>query len=136
MSRELRSLAEGQADASSNLRLTANSRAAAVYAEDQLAESDDDEDAPSAASGSWWGHPEEWDIVFCLDGDSSPLAAIIDNVKMKTWGKLSLVDIIRKNVAVWGVVKFLKWAAACTPMQSPNDAGKTHMISASRSFLR
>ena len=93
-----------------------------------------DDCAPSSP-GPWYGHADEWDIVFCLDGDSSPLAAIIDREKMLQHGKLSLVDIIARNAKKWGVVKFLKWAAACTPMQSPNDVGKTHMIGVSCSFV-
>jgi hypothetical protein len=114
-----------------NLRPSATSRAAAAQAAAEPSNDSDEEDeeAPSnAAFGPWFGHPDEWDIVFCLDGDSSPLAAIIDKDKMAKHGKRSLVDIIRRNAATWGVVKFLKWAAACTPLQSPNDVGKTHMI--------
>jgi hypothetical protein len=126
--RELQALAQTDTDTSSNLRLTANSRAAA-QADPSIDSDEEDEEAfSSAAAGPWVGHLDEWDIVFCLDGDSSPLAAIIDKDKMAKHGKLSLVDIIRKNAATWGVVKFLKWAAACTPLQSPNDVGKTHMI--------
>jgi hypothetical protein len=127
-SRELQALAP---TVSSNLRLSATSRTAAqAAAADSLIDSDEeDEETPSsAAAGPWVGHADEWDIVFCLDGDSSPLAAIIDKDKMAKYGKLSLVDVIRRNAATWGAVKFLKWAAACTPLQSPNDVGKTHMI--------
>jgi hypothetical protein len=128
--RELSRLAPN--DVSSNLRLSATSRAAAHDA-DPMAVNDvdeDDDDCAASSAGPWTGHSDEWDIVFCLDGDSSPLAAIIDRDKMAKWGKLSLVDIIARNVKKWGAVKFLKWAAACTPMQSPNDVGKTHMIGA------
>ncbi len=130
--REVQALAPTSTfDTSSNLRLSATSRAAAqgATADPSIDSDEEDEDVPSsAAAGPWVGHPDEWDIVFCLDGDSSPLAAIIDKDKMAKYGKLSLVDIIRRNTATWGVVKFLKWAAACTPLQSPNDVGKTHMI--------
>jgi len=131
-SREVMGLAAN--DTSSNLRLSANSRAAAQAADplvaDDIEEEDDDDDCAPSSAGAWVGHADEWNIVFCLDGDSSPLAAIIDSEKMKKHGKLSLVVIIERNATKWGKVTFLKWAAACTPMQSPNDAGKTHMMGA------
>ena len=130
--RELQSLDMSGRDTSSNLRLSANSRAAAAgAAADPIIDSDDEDgEVPfcSSAAAPWFGHRDEWDIVFCMDGDSAPLAAIIDKDKMAKYGKLSLVEIIRRNAATWGVIKFLKWAAACTPLQSPNDVGKTHMI--------
>lgn len=104
--RELQALAPGdRTDTSSNLRLTANSRGAAQAAAADLSIDSDEEDEvefSSAAAGPWVGHRDEWDIVFCLDGDSSPLAAIIDKDKMAKHGKVNLVDIIRKNAATWG----------------------------------
>jgi hypothetical protein len=135
INRELESLAGGN-DLTSNLRLSANSRAAAQTANPaamQDADEDEEDDSGDCAqtgAGPWFGHPDEWDIVFCLDGDSAPLAAIMDHDKMLKWGKLSLDRIIDRNFGKWGAIKFLKWAAACTPMQSPNDGGKTHMIGA------
>ena len=87
----------------------------------------DDDDSPEF--GPWFGHPDEWDIVFCLDGDSAPLAAILDDDKMKTFDLRSLVHIMTQKKAAWGNILFLKWAAGCSPTQSPNDVGKTHMIS-------
>ena len=119
-------------DTSSNLRLSATSRAASQAADplvaDVIEEEEKDDDCAPSSAGAWVGHADEWNIVFCLDGNSSPLAAIIDKDKMAKWGKLSLVDIIARNAKKWGKVTFLKWAAACTPMQSPNDVGKTHMM--------
>jgi hypothetical protein len=85
--------------------------------------------------GSWVGKPEEFDIVLCLDGDSASIQAITSEAKMKCHkdrkhpnGRLSLLQMIDKYTEKWGTIRFLKWAAGCTPMQSPNDAGKTHCI--------
>jgi hypothetical protein len=117
-----------------SLRSTSTSRRAAQAAQIEDDESDD-EDEEREVYGPWVGMPEEFEIVLCLDGDSASITAILSSEKMATHrdgkhpdGRKSLVDIITLNQSRWGVVKFLKWAAGCTPMQSPNDVGKTHML--------
>ena len=83
--------------------------------------------------GTWVGQATEFDLVLGLDGDSAPLAAFMDNERMLSFvdskhpaGRACIRDII--NTKVWGVVVLLKWAAACSMLQSPNDVGKTHQV--------
>jgi hypothetical protein len=110
---------------SRSLRVLADSTvevatAATPHSNSHYSESDDDEAPPEY--GPWYGHEDEWDIVLCLDGDSAPLAAILESEKMKKHGLVSLVTIISRKKLAWGNIKFLKWAAGCSPTQSPNDA--------------
>jgi hypothetical protein len=119
-----------------NLRASSNSRRAALGGAAAAAEEPDQPDiADFILHGSWVGKTEEFDIILCLDGDSSSITAILSDAKMKLRvdarhpkGRLSLLAIIELKKRSWGTIRFLKWAAGCTPMQSPNDAGKAHCL--------
>jgi hypothetical protein len=94
---------------------------------------DSDDDNDEEFLGTWTGDPAEFDLVVCMDGDSSPLAAFLDKEKMRSFkddahphGRQTLQEIIDTNI--WGVVALLKWAAACSMLQSPNDVGHCHPI--------
>jgi hypothetical protein len=96
-------------------------------------DSDSSDDEEQEQTGTWIGNPAEFDLVVCLDGDSAPLTAFLDKVKMRAFkdtkhpaGRSTIQEIINTNI--WGVVALLKWAAGCSMLQSPNDKGKSHSI--------
>jgi hypothetical protein len=112
-------------------RSTSNSNGGRRRARDVDASSDDEED--EVCFGTWVGQATEFDLVLGLDGDSAPLTAFTDKERMASFkdskhpfGRACIQDIIATNV--WGVVLLLKWAAACSMLQSPNDVGKTHQV--------
>lgn len=98
----------------------------------------DDEDAGNEEDdllthGTWVGDPSEFDLVLCMDGDTAPLTAFLDKKKMRSFvdskhlhGRQTIQELILAKS--WGTVGLLKWAAACSMLQSPNDVGQTHPI--------
>jgi hypothetical protein len=98
--------------------------------EEEDAESEEDD---LMSNGTWVGDPSEFDLVLCMDGDSAPLTAFLDKDRMRSFkdsrhpkGRQSIQELILANI--WGTVALLKWAAACSMLQSPNDVGHTHPI--------
>jgi hypothetical protein len=108
-----------------------NERRAAINSDDDSGDDEDGEDA--VQFGTWTGMAAEFDLVHCMDGDSAPLAAWIDKAKMRSFidkkhprGRQTIQELIARGV--WAKVSLLKWAAACSMLQSPNDKGKCHPI--------
>ncbi len=71
---------------------------------------------------SWCSHLRN--PVHCQDGDNPNINAIMSSEKMAKYGLKSISELCAAKKFI--KVRFLKWAAGCSFMQSPNDVADCH----------
>jgi hypothetical protein len=62
--------------------------------------------------------------VHCQDGDNPNINAIMSSEKMAKYGLKSISELCAEKKFI--KVRFLKWAAGCSMLQSPNDVADCH----------
>ncbi len=71
---------------------------------------------------SWCSHLRN--PVHCQDGDNPNINAIMSSEKMAKYGLRSISEICASKTFI--KIRFLKWAAGCSFLQSPNDVAACH----------
>jgi len=63
--------------------------------------------------------------IHCMDGDCPQIAVLMDRLKMQAIGLQCIQDLCKKKYKdiKW---RFIKFAAGCSMIQSPNDVGPVH----------
>jgi hypothetical protein len=62
--------------------------------------------------------------VHCMDGDNPNINAIMSSTKMAAYGLRSVTEICAEKKYI--KFRFLKWAAGCSFVESPNDVCSAH----------
>jgi len=83
---------------------------------------DDDINRKMREDPTWCSHLRS--PVHCMDGDNPNVNAIMSSEKMAAYGLRSLKDICASKTYIQ--FRFLKWAAGCSFVQSPNDVCSAH----------
>jgi hypothetical protein len=71
-------------------------------------------------------HPSQFlSPIHCMDGDCPQIAVLMDREKMAALGLTCIQDLCKRKYPKlrW---RFIKFAAGCSMLQSPNDVGRVH----------
>jgi hypothetical protein len=71
---------------------------------------------------SWCSHYRN--PVHCMDGDNPNINAIMSSEKMAKYGLKSISELCAAKRLI--KMRFLKWAAGCSYLESPNDVASCH----------